>query len=151
LVIDDRLAFIVSDRMTVPKILLVDLLAELVWRGSSVPDGKALRLLTGHTGTVYCVAMSPDGRVLASGSDYGTVRLWCPEPLRLSHLPLGHTSVEDMAWVQQTLESGELSKAGRGWLAFLLAMMRWRRRFDIGVEEVPKRMAVGEFEIEIEG
>lgn len=33
LVIDDRLAFIVSDRMTVPKILLVDLLAELVWRG----------------------------------------------------------------------------------------------------------------------
>ena len=33
LVIDDRLAFIVSDRMTVPKILLVDLLVELVWKG----------------------------------------------------------------------------------------------------------------------
>jgi predicted nucleic acid-binding protein len=33
LVVDDRLAFIVSDRMTVPKILLVDLLVELVWRG----------------------------------------------------------------------------------------------------------------------
>jgi predicted nucleic acid-binding protein len=33
LVVDDRLAFIVSDRMTVPKILLVDLLVELVWKG----------------------------------------------------------------------------------------------------------------------
>lgn len=33
LVIDDCLAFIVSDRMTVPKILLVALVAELVWRG----------------------------------------------------------------------------------------------------------------------
>jgi predicted nucleic acid-binding protein len=32
LVVDDRLAFVVSDRMTVPKILLVDLLVELVWK-----------------------------------------------------------------------------------------------------------------------
>jgi hypothetical protein len=31
--VDDRLAFVVSDRMTVPKILLVDLLVELVWAG----------------------------------------------------------------------------------------------------------------------
>jgi hypothetical protein len=40
LVIDDRLAFIVSDRMTVPKILLVDLLAELVWRDRVCPTEK---------------------------------------------------------------------------------------------------------------
>ena len=33
LVVDDRLAFVVSDRMTVPKILLVDLLVELAWKG----------------------------------------------------------------------------------------------------------------------
>jgi predicted nucleic acid-binding protein len=33
LVVDDRLAFIVSDRMTAPKILLADLLVELVWKG----------------------------------------------------------------------------------------------------------------------
>jgi predicted nucleic acid-binding protein len=32
LVVDDRLAFIVSDRMTIPKILLADLLVELVWK-----------------------------------------------------------------------------------------------------------------------
>lgn len=33
LVVDDRLAFVVSERMTVPKIWLVDLLVELVWQG----------------------------------------------------------------------------------------------------------------------
>ena len=96
--------------------------------------------------------MSPDGRVLASSGHYArTVQLWSLVPLRLSYLPLDHTSVEDIAWVQQTLESGDLSKADRGWLAFLLAMMHWRRRFDIRVGEAPKRMAVGELDIEIEG
>ena len=34
LVIDDRLAFIVSDRMTVPQIFLVDLLVDPVWKGA---------------------------------------------------------------------------------------------------------------------
>jgi WD40 repeat protein len=34
------------------------------------------RLLEGHTGGVYAVAFSPDGRYLASGSEQGVIKLW---------------------------------------------------------------------------
>src|SRR5207245_2319655 len=35
-----------------------------------------LRVLTGHTGTVYSVAVTGDGRTAVSGADDGTVRVW---------------------------------------------------------------------------
>jgi WD40 repeat protein len=42
----------------------------------AVPGGQPLATLEGHTGPVCGVAMSADGRLLASGSWDGTVRLW---------------------------------------------------------------------------
>ena len=37
--------------------------------------GKEIRTLTGHFGDVEAIAISPDGDILASGSD-DTIRLW---------------------------------------------------------------------------
>jgi WD40 repeat protein len=39
---------------------------------------EEINLLTGHASTVSCIAFSPDGQTLASGSSDGTIRLWNP-------------------------------------------------------------------------
>jgi WD40 repeat protein len=41
-------------------------------------EGKLRVSLEGHTGFVSCLAVSPDGQTLASGSFDGTIRLWDP-------------------------------------------------------------------------
>jgi WD40 repeat protein len=38
--------------------------------------GKHLATLKGHTSTVNTVAFGPDGKVLATGSNDGTIKLW---------------------------------------------------------------------------
>ena len=48
--------------------------------------------LRGHEGSVASVAISPDGRTLASGSADGTVRLWDVRTRKQLGAPLaGHT------------------------------------------------------------
>ncbi|HKM55678.1 MAG TPA: caspase family protein, partial [Isosphaeraceae bacterium] len=39
-------------------------------------SGKQLRTFVGHTGTVWAIAPSPDGRYLLSGSNDQTLRIW---------------------------------------------------------------------------
>ncbi|MCP3897391.1 WD40 repeat domain-containing protein, partial [Moraxella sp.] len=62
-------------------------------------DGKKLGDFVGHTGDVMAVAVSPDSRLLASGSADQTVRLWDVET-RENLLTLFHGS--DGEWVAWT-------------------------------------------------
>jgi WD40 repeat protein len=58
-----------------------------VWTGLGIElwDAETLDLVSffhGHTMDVYCLAFSPDGKLLASGSWDGTVLLWHMVPFQ---------------------------------------------------------------------
>jgi WD40 repeat protein len=116
----------------------------------SVPGGAPLKALEEHFDRISCLSFSADGRALLSGSWDRRVCLWKSDLARLRQLPVGRTSLEDLKWTEEVLANSKLSGAERGWLEFLLALMRWRRRHDIQLGE-PARIPVGQFDIEIEG
>jgi len=116
----------------------------------SVPDGKPLISLSGHDERVSCLAVTGDGRTVVSGSWDGTLRLWRSELDRLFRLPAAQATFNDLDWAQDALGDSRLSEPERAALAFVKELLRWRRRYDIGLEEKAP-ISVGEFDIEIEG
>ncbi|MGD1716469.1 serine/threonine protein kinase, partial [Dapis sp. BLCC M172] len=53
--------------------------------------GGWLRTLKGHSSSVYCLAFSLDGQLLASGSDDSTIKLWHPYTRELLHTLKGRS------------------------------------------------------------
>ena len=53
--------------------------------------GRALRALTGHTGSAFSAAFSPNGKVIVTASEDGTARLWDAATGRALLALIGHT------------------------------------------------------------
>jgi WD40 repeat protein len=96
------------------------------------------------------LAVSPDGRLLV-GTGQGRIALWSPELVRLSRIPPARMSPQDLALAQAALSDSTLSTAERAALEFIVALVRHRRRFDIHLDDGPRHIAVGAFDIEIAG
>jgi WD40 repeat protein len=70
------------------------------------PEQRAQpNILSGHTGLVICVAFSPDGQYVITGSDDGTARVWRTQRLERSYLDtLNSNQLLDLAKTRVTRE-----------------------------------------------
>lgn len=94
---------------------------------------RELRLLEGHSNTVWCVSFSPDGQLLASGSWDKTIRLWDVGTGGQVRTLEGHTAV---ARSVSFSPDGQLLASGAG--------DRTVRLWDISALDVgPKAIATG--------
>jgi WD40 repeat protein len=118
----------------------------------SARERSWIKSLFGHDRAISCLATSSNGRFLASGSSDATVRIWSSELTRLCRTPLGLTTVRDLETAEHNLCQGGIPDNEKNAWAFIAAMIRRRRRYDVHVDPAgPKRIEAGEFDIEIEG
>ncbi len=116
----------------------------------AVPDGRPLRTVQGDKRTTGHLAASPDGLVLAAWGE-GGVQVWVAELSRLSRIPVAQLSPQELDWMGETLAGAKMSPAERQALELVAALARWRRRYDIQLDEAARHVEAGEFDILIAG
>jgi WD40 repeat protein len=120
-----------------------------LWR---LPEGEWVKTLNGHGRGVNALAFHPDGRLLVTASADGTARVWTAELTRLAELPAGRATFDDLGRAETLRRADALLEPEERALDFILALLRWRRRSDILVDDAaPRVLDVGEFDIEIDG
>ena len=84
---------------------------QLVAKTPTEEQSKVIRTLVGHSGGVRAVAISPDSRLLVSGSEDNTIKIWQLKTGRLVRTLIGHTN-----WISSLAitPDGEMLVSGSG-------------------------------------
>lgn len=88
------------------------------------------------------------GASILSASQDGRLVIWDARLLRWVRQPLDQISEQTLPEIQTMHAERAQSSSVKTWLAFLLELMRWKKRFDIQLEEI-HTIQLNEFDIEL--
>ncbi len=115
-----------------------------MWRAR---DGQCV-LRSEHDSPILRVSQSPQGEYLATANWDRSVRLLKIKPWQ--DVPLAEIDSWDIEWLNRSLTDDDSFPSQRTKLEVLKGLWDLRKRWDIEIEDVPERINVGEFDIEIE-
>ncbi|MDD5369007.1 MAG: WD40 repeat domain-containing protein [Anaerolineaceae bacterium] len=113
----------------------------------SFPEGKLVQR-SKQEGPITGMAFVQQGESLVTCSRDGPALLWDLRWLIFTRLAIEQAGLIEESRIEAALAKEFTTASVKAWLEFSLSLIRWRRRFDISVEE-PQRVITGEFDIEL--
>jgi len=111
-------------------------------------SGKSLYEIPAHRKALIGLALTPGGESLISSSADGSVTIWNLSMHLLTHQPLENLVPGQLAEIEKLRADPSTSAAETAWLDFIIALLRWKQRFDVQIDS-PHTISVGDFDIQL--
>lgn len=99
-----------------------------------------------HTQPGSGLAFTSDFQTLISASLDGKIVFWDFTTINLAYQTGSGETHKNMTTIEEIVHASSSSPLNHRWLQFMLALLRWRARYDILIGE-PQMLQVGEFDI----
>lgn len=113
----------------------------------SPSTGKEINSWKIDKGPITGIALTGDDTTLISTHAHGRLSFWNLETMKLARIPLKVNVSETNKAISEKLNH-QLPKSEKQWLRFILEIIRWNQRFDIGISAIHE-IQTSSFEIHL--